>query len=91
MSTPNDILIKQHACVIILETYSGAISEKKYNSMQHELSKLEYKNIDRTNFGKDNYFYYKRKLDSRYPEYIVSAYKYYDVVSLSPLVSWYKP
>ena len=91
LSTPNDILIKQHACVIILETYSGAISEKKYNSMQHELSKLEYKNIDRTNFGKDNYFYYKRKLDSRYPEYIVSAYKYYDVVSLSPLVSWYKP
>ena len=81
-------LLKKHNCVVILKTWAGKISSDDYKKLYSETELLGFSKKIKVNFGRDNYFKIKHKLDSRYPEFMVEATKYYEVRNLNKLTEW---
>lgn len=82
------VINSKHNCVALLKTWAGKIGDGQYKNMYEEIKSLNYSNSINSKYGRDKFYTIKRKLDPRYPEYLVEITKYYNVKNLTGLNSW---
>jgi hypothetical protein len=83
-----DILRAPHRCATILNTFAGGIPPETMRDYQRDLGMLAVGSETRSQVGRDRYFALKRRMDSRYPEFLVEKIDLHEVRGLERLRSF---
>jgi hypothetical protein len=79
---------KKYNCLTVVKTYAGSLPDFKYKNMYEEIGMVRADNTKIIKIGKDEFFWAKRYLDNRYPEYQVEIITYSGISNLPDLKSW---
>jgi len=77
----------KHSCVVVLKTFTGMKTEF-LNKMYDEVKLLKYIKSSTKNFGHDDFYEYKDKINALYPEYMIEETKLYEVENLDTIKLW---
>ncbi|MFI5220683.1 MAG: hypothetical protein ACHQK8_00040 [Bacteroidia bacterium] len=82
-----ELFRSKHRCVVILKTWTG-LKPEQLKIMYKELQLLKYESSTSLNLGRDDFYTFKNKLNSLYPEYMVEVTRFYEVENLEAVKSW---